>query len=67
MIMIWHPLAFCLMAGVVQQAAADSLWELNSELNYAEQLAYHGAVAAAAAAAAAISAPGDISNAGAPG
>jgi hypothetical protein len=55
------------MAGVVQQAAADSLWELNSELNYAEQLAYHGAVAAAAAAAAAISAPGDISNAGPPG
>jgi len=50
------------MAGVVQQAAADSLWELNSELNYAEQLAYHGAVAAAAAAAAAISAPGDSAN-----
>ncbi|CAB3363518.1 protein Fer3-like isoform X2 [Cloeon dipterum] len=50
------------MSGVVQQAAADSLWELNSELNYAEQLAYHGAVAAAAAAAAAISAPGDPPN-----
>jgi hypothetical protein len=55
------------MANVVQQAAADSLWELNSELNYAEQLAYHGAVAAAAAAAAAISGPGDNPNTTPPG
>lgn len=52
---------FAAMSGVVQQAAADSLWELNSELNYAE-LAYHGAAVAAAAAAAAAAASNSSSG-----